>query len=176
MSEQSHQRQTLIEKRARALAMMLLTRRDNLQIEEMKEDIGLDYIVRFHSEGKEGLREFGIVVRGSWATAGKEQADKELRPALRQLKRYGPFLRPICLFFFTMENDGAWYAWVAEPIESEDGEPRLRSPAEPDCQSLDKRALQEILERVDEWHDAIFPRLFVNGTKESRAERKRAKQ
>ena len=56
MSGQQHQRERLIEKRARALAMMLLTRREDLLIEEVKDDIGLDYLVRFNTKGKKGLR------------------------------------------------------------------------------------------------------------------------
>jgi hypothetical protein len=176
MPEKEHQREIFIAKRARALAMMLLTRREDLRIEEVQGDFGLDYIVRFHTEGKEGLREFGIELKGAWAAATKEQADKALRPSMRQMKTYGPFLRPVCLFFFTMENDGAWYTWVAEPIESEDGKPLLRSCDEPDCQQLDRRALNNITERVDWWYDAIFPSLIVNGPGKSKADRKRAKQ
>ena len=39
---------------------MLLTRREDMLIDEVKDDIGVDYVVRFHTKGKEGLREFGI--------------------------------------------------------------------------------------------------------------------
>ena len=44
MSAKENQREVFIEKRARALTMMLLTRSENLHIEEVKEDIGLDYL------------------------------------------------------------------------------------------------------------------------------------
>jgi hypothetical protein len=175
MSENEGQRQSLIEKRARALAMVLLTRREDLLIEEVKDDIGLDYIVRFQTEGKEGLRELGIELRGVWARVTKDHADEALRPSLQQMQRYGPFLRPVCLFFFTMENDGAWYTWVAEPIESEDGKPLLRWGGEPDCRPLDKRALNEIIERVDWWYDAVFPSLVVNGPGGRKIGRKQSK-
>src|SRR5260370_676125 len=113
MSVTEHARETLIEKRARALTMMLLTRREDLLVEEMKGDIGLDYIVRFHTKGKNGLREFAVQVTGVWAAGAKDDADKVVRQAVQQRKRYGPFLRPVCQFLFTMENDGAWYTWVA---------------------------------------------------------------
>ena len=175
MSENEHQGELLIEKRARALTMMLLTRCENLRIEEVSEDIGLDYLVRFHREGKDGLREFGIKLRGVWAAATKEQADKMLRPSLRQMKRYGPFLRPVCLFLFTMENDEGWYSWAVEPIEVEDDKPLLRFCAEPASRQLDNKALKEIIEQVDLWYDAIFQRLIVNGPGQNKTERKRAK-
>jgi hypothetical protein len=176
MPEKEHQREVLVEKRARALAMMLLTRHANLLIEEVKDDVGLDLVVRFHTEGKEGLREFGIKLRGAWAATTKDQADKALRPTVQRMKSYGPFPRPVCLFFFTMENDDAWYAWVAQPIESEDGKPLLRSCDEPDCRPLDKKALKELIERVDLWYDALFPSLIANGPGASRAGHKGAKQ
>lgn len=175
MSEKEQHRERLIEKRARALTMMLLTRRKNLRIEEVNDDIGLDYIVRFHKEGKEGLREFGIELRGVWAAATKEQADKLIRPYLRQTKRYGPFLRPVCLFLFTMENDEGWYTWIEEPIEDENNNPQLRHYDEPDCRRLDNKALKEIVERVNLWYDAVFCSMVVNGSGESQANRKRAK-
>jgi hypothetical protein len=93
----------------------------------------------------------------------KEHADKLLRPAVQQMKRYGPFLRPVCLFFFTMENDAAWYTWVAEPAESESGTLLLHHFDEPDCRQLNKRALNEIIERVDLWYDAVFSTQIANG-------------
>jgi hypothetical protein len=116
-------RETFIEKRARALAMMLLTRRENLLIEEMKDDVGLDYLVRFHTEGKEGLREFGVAMRGAWAAVSKDAADKVLRPAVRQMKRRGPFLRPVCLFFFTMEKEGPGTRGLPSPSNRRTGKP-----------------------------------------------------
>ena len=175
MSVTAHEREVLIEKRARALAMMLLTRRDDLLIEEVKDDIGLDCIVRFHSKGKAGLREFAVQVMGVWPATTKDDAEQALRPSLQKLKRCGPFLRPVCLFFFTMENDGAWYTWVAEPIDAEGGNPVLRSPDAPDCRPLDKKSLKEIIERVDAWHDAIFRGLTVNGPARSKTTHKGAK-
>jgi hypothetical protein len=176
MSEKEQRRALLVAKRARALALVLLTRREDLRIEEVQDDIGLDYIVRLHTKGKDGLREFGVALRGAWAAETEDHADKALHPAVQELKRYGPFLRPVCLFFFTMEDDGAWYTWLAEPVESEGGKPLLRWRDEPACLPLDKKALKEIVERVDSWYDAAFPSLIVNGPGGSKVERKRAKQ
>src|SRR5947209_2882701 len=94
------QRRYLVKKRAHALAMMLLTHREDLRIEEVNDDIGLDFIVRFHKDGKEGLREFGIEVQGVWAAVSKDHADKALRPAIQEVIQYAPFSRPVCLFLF----------------------------------------------------------------------------
>lgn len=174
MSDTERDREIRIEKRARALAMMLLTHRPDLLIEEVA-DLGLDFIVRFNTE-KEGMRELGVKVRGARAAMTKEQADKALRPSMQQIKRHGPFTRPVCLFFFTMEYDGAWYTWVAEPTESDDGKPTLRSCDAPDCRLLDKRAVKEIVERVDSWFNAVYPSLVVNGANGKKGERQRVKR
>jgi hypothetical protein len=175
MSEQEHNRNVFVEKRARALALMLLGRREDLLIEEVKDDIGLDYILRFHTNEKEGLREFGIGLKGVGAAMTKDEADQMSRSAMQHLKRRGPFLRPVCLFLFSMEDDGAWYTWVAEPVESADGKPVLQLRDEPDCRQLNKKSLNEIIEQVDLWHDAIFRSLIANGPAGSKADRKRAK-
>ena len=171
MSVKEHKREVLIAKRVRALALMLLTRREDLLIDEVTGDIGLDYMARFQTVGKTGLREFGIALRGVWAAVTKEHADKVLRPSLQKIMRFGPWSQPICVFFFTMEDDGAWYTWVAEPVEV-DGKPLLRSCDRPDCQTLDKKALDEIIERVDRWYDKMFSTLVVNGAIGNRAKRK----
>src|SRR5207249_8123866 len=60
-------------------ALMLLTRRDELLIEEVQDDIGHDFLVRFHTKGKDGLREFGIQVEGSWTAATKDEDRKSTR-------------------------------------------------------------------------------------------------
>lgn len=173
MAAKEHKRDILIEKRARALAMMLLTRRKDLLIEEIADDIGLQYVVRFHTEDKAGLREFGIALRGHLQTVTRDEADQLLHPLVQQLKRDGPFLHPICLFLFTMANDGAWYTWVAAPVV-EEGEAILRYRDESDCRPLDKKALKEITRLVDSWYDALFPRLVVNGPAGSKGERRQS--
>jgi hypothetical protein len=175
MSAKEKQRRYFVEKRVRALALMLLTRRDDLLIEEVKDDIGLDFIVRFHTKGKEGLREFGIKLGGGWSAVSEEQIGLLVRPTVKELNRYGPFLRPVCLFLFTMENDDGWYAWVAEPIETEDGQVLLRYGDEPACQPLHKGTLKDIIERVDGWYDAMFANLLVNGPGGAKTHGKRAK-
>jgi hypothetical protein len=142
---------------------MLLTRRADLLIEEVKEDLGMDYLVRFQTPGKDGLREFGVGVRGAWAAVDTAGANEALALPLKEIQHYGPFLRPVCLFLFSMEGDGGWYTWVSRPLAGQEGVVGLASCREPDCEPLDRKALKEILECVDRWYDAIFPRVVTNG-------------
>ena len=62
-----------------------------------------------------------------------------------------------------MEDDGAWYTWVAEPLDSADGKSLLRFCDAADCRQLNKKAFNEIIERVNLWHDALLPNLTTNG-------------
>jgi hypothetical protein len=169
MSEKDRRR-ALAAKRAAALALMLLTRREDLLVEEVQDDIGPDYIVRFRKASRPGVREFGVAVASALGPAAKEDADAELRPALQRLRRHWPSLRPLCLFFFTMADDCAWYSWAAEPAEAEDGRPALCWREAPDSRPLDRKALNEILARVDRWYRAVLPVLVVNGAGRSEPE------
>lgn len=176
MSDKEQKRRALAEKRARALTRILLSRRPDLRVEEIEDEIGQDFVVRFRTQGKEGRRELGIEVKADWAALSKDQADQALRPVLQRLKRFGPFPHPLCLFYFTMENDGAWYTWIAEPLQSVDGRATLSFRDSPDCHALDKKALRDIIERVDKWYDVHFSFLLGNGPAGGKAHRKQVKQ
>jgi hypothetical protein len=161
MTDKNTKRERLIEKRAHALAIMYLTRRDDLTIGEVQEDIGLDLLVHFLPAGKDGVRQFGVALRGAWAPVSREEADRVLRPSIQRLRRYGPFPFPVCLFFFTMEENQSWYTWVAEPVVAPDGTFRLRLHDSASCKPLDKAAVNEIVGQVDRWYDAFFGTLVT---------------
>lgn len=169
MSAKGQKSEPFAEKRARALAVMLLTEREDLLVEEPTGDLGLDFIVRFHTPGRPGLREFGIQLKATRTPAAKVQADALLRHPVRDSAGYGPFPYPVCLFYFTMEDNGAWYTWVVEPAESDEGKPVLRLRGEADCRPLDKKALKEVIAQVDSWYEAVYPSLVVNGSGRSKA-------
>jgi hypothetical protein len=153
MADKNENRQRLIRERVMALAVMHLTRRPDLKVSEVDEDIGLDLRVRIQRpEG--GLREFGVELRGAWSRVTREHANSVLGVAVRQAQRYGPFVFPVCMFFFTMEETQGWYTWVAEPVISEAGKARLKYHQEASCEPLDHRALDVIVEKVNRWYDA----------------------
>jgi hypothetical protein len=124
MADKNEKRQGLIRERVLALAVMHLTRRPDLKVAEFDEDIG--FALRVSSLRPEGgLREFGVELRGAWSTASRARANAVLSLAVRQTQQYGPFIFPICLFFFTMKETQGWYTWVAEPVVTETGKARL---------------------------------------------------
>src|SRR5437870_5327547 len=116
MADQVANQARFLRKRVQALAVMYLTRRKDLIVEEASADTGLDLIARFVPEGKEGTRQFGVALRGVWSSGTQDQIGKLLGRSLREVQRSGPFAFPVSLFFFTMEGNQGWYAWVAEPV------------------------------------------------------------
>jgi hypothetical protein len=71
--------------------------------------------------------------------------------------RETPF--PLCLFFFTMKNDQAFYSWITEPIIANDNRPKLHLNTEGNLIELDSRALDSIVDQVNRWYDALFREL-----------------
>jgi hypothetical protein len=82
---------------------------------------------------------------------------------MQSLLRVGPFPYPVCLFYFTMDDDQGYYSWVAEPAV-EAGQPRLLMHAAPHCRKLDAAALDDIVQKVDHWYDAFFSRIAVKAS------------
>jgi hypothetical protein len=157
MAETPTQKRFIAE-RVRALAVVYLTRREDLIVREEPADVGIDLLVTLNLEEKEGLRQFGVEVRGDWSAATASQANQVLRPVMQGIMRYGPFPFPVALFFFTMENNEGWYAWAAEPVVSEDGSYELRQHGDASCHPLNDQAIDDIVAAVDRWYDAFFAR------------------
>jgi hypothetical protein len=150
------QDKAFLAERTRALALVYLTRRGDLEVSDGDRDLGLDYLVRIVREGSPSLRRFGLALRGDVAPVAAEEANRVLRPALQQLSSPGEFPYPVCLFYFTMANDEGRYTWVAEPLVDEAGRPILQVHAEADCQPLTSAALDGIVRRVERWYDAFY--------------------
>jgi hypothetical protein len=141
--------------RARALATVYLTRRDDLRI-EAKEDLGLDYLVYIVKEEEPSQRPFGVLLRAEMAPVDPEQANALLRPAVVGFRNRGTFPYPVCLLFFTMRDDRGYYTWLLEPLVNGQGKPRLRERSEADCRPLDKEGINQIVATVDRWYDALY--------------------
>ena len=164
MAQKTH----LIGERVKALATILLTRREDISIHEVTEDFGLDFIVTIVHEEKPGLRQFGVKMRGVWSKVTAENANAVLYPSMQRMLRYGPFPYPVVLFFYTMENGEAWYTWTTEPWLSSDGGFELRANEEASCHPLDDAAVDGIISKVDAWYDVFFERTSKDRPKRRR--------
>jgi hypothetical protein len=155
---QNTTQQRFIAERARALAVVYLTRREDLLVTEEATDVGVDLWVTLNLKDKEGHRKFCVELRGARTAVTADQANKVLDPSMQKMLRYGPFPFPVVLFFFTMENNESWYTWVAEPVVSSGGDFELVQHGEASCHPLNSEAIDEIVEAVDRWYDAFFAR------------------
>lgn len=144
--------------RARALAIMHLTRRDDLIVKDVIRgaDRSEDLSVQIRDPNRPGLRRFGVEVKGSMASFDGTHADRALRPILRRFRDGGEVPYPFCLLYFTMEDDRGYFAWLAEPIVDGEGRPRLHYPDEPHYHRLDRPSLDRTVECVNEWYDAFY--------------------
>jgi hypothetical protein len=163
MASKSLKRDRLIGKRVRSLAIVYLTARDDVVIDETDPDPGLDLMVRITAPKNGGIRKFGVALRGAWASVSETGANEAVRPVLRELKRRGPFPFPVCLFFFTMEETQGWFAWFAEPVTGPDERPALRMHEAPTCQRLEKKTLNSLVDQVNCWYDAFYSNLIGEG-------------
>jgi hypothetical protein len=148
-------KERFLAERARALATVYLTRRNDLTVTETKEVTGLDYHVYVDREGDPMRLVFGVLLRATFEPVTAEHANKVLGPTVGHFHRLGGFTYPVCLLYFTMRDDQAFFAWLAEPVIDEAGAPKLLLPNKTDCKVLTQAVLDAAVTRVVEWYDAL---------------------
>lgn len=140
--------------RAEALAMVILTRRSDLKIQNLGgTDSELDLMVELTRDGRETGRRFGIQLKSRIDPVPEESARlaewvSPTTPAL-------PITFPVCAFLFTMRDEGAYYYWIAEPGVEDRSIPKLRRPTSPDLMPLDNPGLERLVTQVDRWYEAL---------------------
>ncbi len=151
----NNQADLLAAERARALSMILLTSREDLRIIEPKSDNAvIHFLVEIDKPARPALRTFGVVWEAQIAPATDVQANQALKPRLQELAGAIEFTFPVCLFFFTMQDDKARYTWIAEPVVGADGRPDLLIRLDAHCSPLDREAINTVVDRVEAWYDA----------------------
>src|SRR5207248_7977691 len=100
---------------ARSRANVILTRRDDLRVVQTKEQTGLDMHVYVDREDKPMRLVFGVLLRGVPAPTTAEQANQVLIPMMGFFQGLRKFTYPVCLFFFTVRQEQAFFTWLAEP-------------------------------------------------------------
>ena len=140
--------------RARALTTIVLTRRSDLKLVETKQSTGLDYHVYVDREDKPMRLAFGVLLRGVSSPVTIDHANKVLGPTMGQFQGMRKFTYPVCLFFFTMRDEKAYFSWLAEPVVNGSG-PKLVHHEKANCVELTDAVLDEVVERVVAWYDAV---------------------
>jgi hypothetical protein len=140
--------------RVRVLATVVLTRRDDLTVAETKQSTGLDLHVYIDREDKPMRLAFGVLLRGVASPMTADNANRVLGPTMGQFQGMRKFTYPVCLFFFTMRDEKAYFSWLAEPVLT-DGAPKLVHHARTNCVELTDDLLGHVVERIVGWYDAV---------------------
>jgi hypothetical protein len=156
MAQKTTRQQRFIAERVHALAVVYLTRREDLIVSDDTTDSGVELCVTLNPDDKPGQRKFGVKLQGIRTAITSGRPDENLFPTMQRMRRYGPFPFPVVVFFFTMENSEGWYTWAAEPVVSAAGDFEIVQHSEASCRPLNSRAVDEIVEAVDRWFDAFF--------------------
>jgi hypothetical protein len=139
---------------ARAAAVVVLTRRRDLTIVETKKDTGLDFHVSVEREDNPMRLTFGLLLRAVPSPVTIERANQILKPTMGFFQGLRKFTYPVCLFFFTMRDDQAFFSWLAEPVVVE-GAPKLIHHDSAHCVPLTNEFLDQSVERIVAWYEVV---------------------
>jgi hypothetical protein len=148
------EKEQFISEQVRTLATVVLTRRGDLTIVDTRRDTGLDLHVYINREDKPMRLTLGVLLRGAIAPVTVEEANKILSPAMGQFQGMRKFTYPVCLFFFTLRQEQAFFSWLAEPVVSKD-RPKLVHHDRANCVELTNDFLERALQEVVTWYDAV---------------------
>jgi hypothetical protein len=103
---------------------------------------------------------FGVLLRGVVAPMTVDNANKVLGPTMGQFQGMRKFTYPVCLFFFTMRDERAYFSWLAEPVLT-GGAPKLVHHTSASCTELTTELLDQVIGRIVVWYDAVEPVLIA---------------
>jgi hypothetical protein len=145
-----------IGQRSEALAIMYLTRRDDLIISRQKEkDRGLDFLVTLLKDGGYRGRLFGVQVKATVSTPKLVQRDNiiEIKLNLDSLQSLAELPFPVCLFFFTLENDQGYYKWILEPVIEGQNNSKLFFNNSNNFKKLTGEEIGYLISAVNSWYE-----------------------
>ncbi|MBI4748801.1 MAG: DUF4365 domain-containing protein [Acidobacteria bacterium] len=143
--------------RAEQLAIVYLTRRNDLVVKMEGPGFFPDLLVSLSKEGNYTGRMFGVIVKAEiqhkpdqpWTT---KQATSFLQEEETKQLLDIPF--PVCLFVFRMDTDEGFYKWVRKPVFSEDGSPQLIIDQTTPLEKLDNDSMNRMVQEINHWYEA----------------------
>ncbi len=143
--------------RSEALAVVYLTRRDDLIVYRDTKDYDLDVLVSISKNGEDINRLFGVEIKAVKSTPKIIQNDdiSNIEGAdINVLQsRFTKCSFPICLFFFTLDNDNGYYKWIFEPIIDNETGNKLKRNVSPEFRKLTNESINNIVDLVNQWYD-----------------------
>ncbi len=143
-----------VAERAPVLATIILTRHGDLTIVDTKRNTELDLHVFIDRKDKPMRLMFGVLLRGVLSAATPKQANRILRISMAQFQGMRKFTYPVCLFFFSMRDEQAFFSWLAEPVLA-GGALELVHHEKANCVELTDEKLDQVVEQIVAWYDAV---------------------
>ncbi|MBF2025295.1 MAG: DUF4365 domain-containing protein [Oscillatoriales cyanobacterium C42_A2020_001] len=145
-----------IGQRAESLAVMYLTRRSDLTISGKNQDnLGLDFLVTINQGNDSVGRVFGVQVKAQ-SSAKKVQVQNGVFDInLKNLdsREVIEFPFPVCLFFFSLEDNHAYYKWLIEPVFENEKTAELVTNTKHQFYPLTTESVDEIVSIINHWYD-----------------------
>ncbi|MDX2242877.1 MAG: DUF4365 domain-containing protein [Leptolyngbyaceae cyanobacterium bins.302] len=144
--------QHFIGQRAEALAMVYLTRNQDLVINRMTHthDYGIDLLVTIKQDDLLTGRIFGVQVKGRDKSFKNEDFLLPLNETPKLYLHDLPF--PVCMLLFTMEDDKGYYRWVN--YSGNQLSKNFESINQDQWCLLDTAAIERIVNDVNNWYAA----------------------
>ncbi|MCL6750089.1 DUF4365 domain-containing protein [Nostoc sp. CCCryo 231-06] len=145
-----------IGRRAESLAVVYLTRRDDLIISQPTPNQGLDFLITITKDGVYTGRLFGIEVKATDSTSNLKKHNDILKLDKNRLSRLENFKDlpfPVCLFFFILENDQGYYKWILEPKIDGEKQVKLHFNEDDELKNLDDKEIANIISSINSWYD-----------------------
>ncbi|HAA32337.1 MAG TPA: hypothetical protein DCE56_37355 [Cyanobacteria bacterium UBA8553] len=143
--------QDFINERAKHLAVVYLTRRQDLVTERMTADYGFDILVTILRDKLPTGRVFGVQVKGQ-DKAFKDIQELSLSFTGKETNYFLDLPFPVCVFLFTMEDDRGYYRWIRYTVSESN---QVLHSIEPDrWYPLDEHEIGQIVDDVNAWYDA----------------------
>jgi len=147
----------IMQQRAESLTVMYLTRRDDLIVLKQKKDKDyiLDFLVTITKGSVNSGRLFGIEVKATASRIKSIGHDDvvEIKLKNNQIDFFAELPFPVCLFFFTPENDHGYYKWILQPVIADQHNPKLHFERNNDFKKLTDEEINKIIDVINIWYD-----------------------
>ncbi len=142
--------------RAEGLAVIYLTEDSRVEVNRSRDILsGLDIVATLRENGKLGARIFGVEVK---AALTHEAGHDNRRPNTCSIPSSRtsffqdiPF--PVCLFFFTVDDDQGHWGWIQQPVVGADTGSRLLFHERIRLSLLTAQEVTKIVSEVDRWYN-----------------------
>lgn len=146
--------------RAELLANLVLTRRKDVEVLTLADakDAGFDILVRLMKPvvHEQFIPYFGVEILGTSTSLPDEpEATKYANQRWKHRRARGFGLFPVVLFLFSVEGDQGYYSWVMKPGVTGEGSPALGRVSPLRMAVLNKESLDNLLDDVVDWFEAM---------------------